>query len=93
MAKPPVTTTIQVDEGTRRQLLKVASELQGRLGRKVSFDETIMALIEQARGTADCRARFEGLFGSMAGDRLAWPELRKLRKSERKRLERLARTA
>jgi len=86
-------TTIQVDDRTRRELLKFASELQGRLGRKVSFDEAIMALIEQARGVTDSKARFERLFASMEGDKVAWSELSKLRKGERRRLDRLARAA
>jgi len=86
-------TTIQVNEKTKRELLKVASELQVKLGRKVDFDETIMALIEQIRDMADSRSRFEGLFASIKGDRVAWSELRKLRTGEKRRLERLARAA
>lgn len=86
-------TTIQVTDRTRRELLKIASELQGRLGRKVDFDDAIMALIEQTRGIADSRVRFENLFASIEGDKIAWSELRKLRMGEKRRLERLAKVA
>ncbi|MDK2465172.1 MAG: hypothetical protein QI223_10430 [Candidatus Korarchaeota archaeon] len=38
-------TTIQVSEKTKRELLKFVSELQARLGRRISFDEAIMTLL------------------------------------------------
>ncbi len=84
-------TTVQLDEKTRDELFKVVSDLQSRLGRRVSFDEAIMTLIQEARGVETARARFEAFFGSLLGDMEAWRELESLRRAERKRLERIAR--
>ena len=73
-------TTIQLDEKTRDELFKVVASLQSKLGRRVSFDEAIMILIQDMRGTA--RKRFEALFGGLTGDREAWHELESLRGKE-----------
>jgi len=67
-------TTIQLDEKTRDELFKVVASLQSKLGRRVSFDEAIMILIQDMRGTAAARKRFEALFGGLGGDREAWHE-------------------
>jgi len=86
-------TTIQLDEKTRDELFKVVASLQSKLGRRVSFDEAIMTLIREARGVTVARKRFEGLFGSLRGDREAWRELESLRLKETRRLEIMARSA
>jgi len=84
-------TTVQVNERTRRELLKIAAELEARLERRVSFDEAIMTLIEQAKRVNAARTRFETLYGTLGPDDEAWLELRRLRREERERLERIAR--
>lgn len=84
------TTTIQVDEKTRQALLRYASRMQARLGRKVTFDEAIKLLMEDARETREARRRFEALFGSLAGEAGLWEELEAERKSERTSIERKA---
>lgn len=84
------TTTIQVDEKTRRALLRYASRMQARLGRKVTFDEAIKLLMEDARETGEARRKFETLFGSLAGEAGLWEELEAERKSERTSIERKA---
>jgi hypothetical protein len=87
-------TTIQLDEKTRDELFKVVASLQSKLGRRLSFDEAIMTLIQETRGVDVARKRFEGLFGSLRGDeREAWRELESLRARETKRLEKIARSA
>ena len=86
-------TTIQLDENTRDELFKVVASLQSKLGRRVSFDEAIMILIQDMRGVAEARKRFEALFGGLREDREAWHELESLRGRETKRLERIARSA
>jgi len=86
-------TTIQLDEKTRDELFKVVASLQSKLGRRVSFDEAIMTLIQETRGVAVARKGFEGLFGSLRGDQEAWRELEALRARETRRLERIARSA
>jgi hypothetical protein len=84
-------TTVQIDEKTKEALLRFASRLQGRLGRKVTFDEAIAALVAVADGSAEAREKFVKLFGSMRGERGAWRELEALRRSEKSAIERKAR--
>ena len=62
-------TTVQPDEKTRDELFKAVASLQSKLGRRVSFDEAIMILIQEMRGVPAARKRFEALFGSLRGDR------------------------
>ncbi len=42
-------TTIAIKDETKRELLKVAAELQMKLGRRVDFDETIRVLLQQRK--------------------------------------------
>jgi hypothetical protein len=49
------TTTISISENLRKQLLKVAAELQVRTGEKVDFDEVVRYLLSRV-------ARDEQLF-------------------------------
>ena len=86
-------TTIQLNEKTRDELFKVVASLQSKLGRRVSFDEAIMTLIQERRDVSAARNDFEALFGSLRGDRDAWHELESLRVREARRLERLANSA
>jgi hypothetical protein len=79
---------IQLDERTRDALFKIVTELQSKLGRRVTFDEAIMSLMDETREVNDARSRFEALFGSLRGDRKAWDELESLRRTEAKRLDR-----
>jgi hypothetical protein len=89
----PLTTTIQVDEKTRKELFRVVSQLEREKGRRVTFDEAIMALIERERAKDSARARFHSLYGTLGPDAKAWSELGKLRRAERARLERLVEAA
>jgi hypothetical protein len=84
------TTTIQVDEKTRQALLRYASRMQARLGRKVTFDEAIKLLMDDAKETGEARRKLERLFGSMAAEDGIWEELADERKRERARIERKA---
>ena len=84
-----VKTTIQVDEKTRKELFRVVSELEREKGRRVTFDEAIMALIERERAKESARAKFHSLYGTLGPDAKAWSELRRLRRAERDRLERV----
>jgi hypothetical protein len=84
------TTTIQVDEKTRQALLRYASRMQARLGRKVTFDEAIRLLMDDAKETGEASRQLERLFGSMAGENGLWDELEAERKGERARVERKA---
>ena len=87
-------TTIQVSERTKRELLKFASELQARLGRRVSFDEAIMTLLEERRRVKLARERLRSMRGILKGKREAVESLiRELRVQEEERLERLQKSA
>lgn len=86
-------TTVQIDEKTKEALLRFASGLQVRLGRKVTFDEAISVLVAEAEGSKQAREKFDSLFGSLAGERSVWRELETFRKSEKVAVERKARSA
>ena len=84
------TTTIQVEEKTRRELFRIVSELEREKGRRVTYDEAIMVLIERAKLRNAARARFGSLYGTLGPDSGGWVELGALRRGERARLERIA---
>lgn len=88
-----MTTTIQVGEKTREELFRVVSELQRKRGRRVSYDEAIMMLIEHAKLRDSARAHLRNLYGTLGPDPRAWSELSKLRRGEKIRLERLAKAS
>ena len=85
--------TIRVNDKTREELLRYAAEIQGKLGRRISFDEAIMALIQESRGVKEARTDFKQFFGSLEGQRGVWRELEEFRRDERRNLERKARAA
>ncbi len=86
-------TTVQIDERTKEALLKYASSLQVKLGRKVTFDEAIATLVKTAEGSDEATDRLNSLFGSLSGDKGLWRELESLRRHERRSVERKARTS
>lgn len=86
-------TTVQIDEKTKEALLRFASSLQGRLGRKVTFDEAIAVLVSEAEGSRQAQEKFDSMFGSLSGERGVWRQLEAFRKSERVAIERKTRSA
>jgi hypothetical protein len=88
-----LTTTIQIGEKTRHELFMIVSQLERKRGRRVSYDEAIRVLIEDAKRKASMRARFRKLYGTLGPDSQAWGELSKLRRSESVRLERIAKAS
>jgi len=83
-------TTVQVDEETKRELVRYASNLQARLGRKVSFDEAIKTSLEEAKGLEEARTKFASLYGSLSGEKGVWEDLENMKRKERLTLERKA---
>ena len=83
-------TTVQIDEETKKELVKYASILQGRLGRKISFDHAIRASLEQMKGMEEARRKFNSLYGSLSGANGVWADLEQERRVERKALEKKA---
>jgi hypothetical protein len=79
------TTTISISEDLRKQLLKIAAELQARTGEKIDYDEVVRYLLSRA-------ARDEQLFKQACApvdvdvSRMR-EELRKGRKEDRRREE------
>jgi len=88
-----LTTTIQLSEETQGKLFQLVARLQSELGRRVSYDEAIAFLIMETQGKQEAREHFEKLFGSLRGEKRVWEDLRQLRRSEKQRHERLARSA
>jgi hypothetical protein len=86
-------TTVQIDEKTKEALLKFASSLQERLGKRVTFDEAIAALVAEAEGSRQAREKLDSLFGSLARERGLWRELESFRRKEKEAVERKARPA
>ncbi len=83
-------TTVQIDEETKRELVRYASNLQARLGRKVSFDEAIKTSLEEVKGLEEARTRFASLYGSLSGEKGVWKDLENMKRKERLVLERKA---
>lgn len=83
-------TTIQIDEETKKRLLEIGGELQARLKRNISFNDTIKFLINDHSEGFRLTALLP-LFGSLNTEpnevRSIYLELRK---EEEARLERLA---
>ena len=91
-AEQVLVTTIQVSEETQNKLLRVAAELQAKLGHRVSYDEAISVLIQGSGVQQQSRDSFRTLFGSLKNEKKVWKELRELKRSENQRLERLAKS-
>lgn len=85
-------TTVQIEEKTKEALLRFASGLQGRLWRKVTFDEAIAVLVAEAESSTQAREKFDSRFGILAGERGVRRELEAFRKGERIVIERKARS-
>jgi predicted CopG family antitoxin len=80
-----IMTTISVSEDVKQKLLKVASELQIKRGRRVDLNEALSFLVDQ-------REKKPHLLGEacmpMSGAKKAIEELRRERKVDETRLER-----
>ncbi|MCD6515304.1 MAG: hypothetical protein J7L07_10310 [Candidatus Odinarchaeota archaeon] len=77
--------TIQVSGDTKIRLLKLATELQLKLSRKVSIDEVIRFLLRKRRNKDKLIRFFSCLKGRDIGK--AYKLLQELRHDEEKRLE------
>ncbi|HXQ93211.1 MAG TPA: hypothetical protein VN739_09425 [Nitrososphaerales archaeon] len=86
-------TSVQIDDETKKELVKYASILQGRLGRKISFDQAIRASLAETKGLEEARKRFDSLYGSLSGEKGIWTDLERERKAERKAIEKKANPA
>jgi len=86
-------TTIQVEEKTREVLFRLVAELERKKGRRVSYDEAIMTLTENARRRDSARARFHRLYGTLGPDERAWEDLMTLRRGEKFRFRRIGRAS
>ncbi len=86
-------TTIQVSERTKRELVKFVSELQLKLGRRVSFDEAILTLLKGKRRSSRAKRELRSFRGILAGkEREVRKLLEDLRREEETRLEMLGTT-
>jgi predicted CopG family antitoxin len=78
-------TTISVTEDVKQKLLKVASELQLRLGRRVDLNEALRFLIDRQEKNVQL---LEEACKPMAGAKEVVEELQMERKRDESRLER-----
>lgn len=82
-------TTIQIDEKTKKKLLEIGGELQARMKKNISFNDTITFLIDTYRGKLGLSALLP-LYGSLNKDANGVRRiLVELKKEEETRLERL----
>ncbi len=79
--------TIQVSEDTKIRLLKLAAQLQMKLGKKVSLDDAIRYLLKSMRN----EDKLNSFYGCLRSEKVeeARKLLQELRDEEEKRLERL----
>jgi len=78
-------TTISVSEDVKEKLLRVASELQIKLGRRVDLNEALSFLVDQREKNPQL---LEEACSPMSGAREAIQELERERKADETRLER-----
>jgi pentatricopeptide repeat protein len=83
--------TIQISAKTQKRLFEVASRLQLRLKRRVSFDEAIRYLLEHGKVEGKNKHRFASFYGCARAGKAeeARKMLRELRTEEESRLEEL----
>ncbi|MEE8168077.1 MAG: hypothetical protein V3T58_04315 [Candidatus Hydrothermarchaeales archaeon] len=83
--------TIQISAETQKRLFEVASGLQLKLKKRVSFDEALRYLLGHAKVEEKDRRRFASFYGCASGDKTeeARELLRELRAEEESRLEKL----
>jgi len=78
-------TTISVSEDVKEKLLRVASELQIKLGRRVDLNEALSFLVDQSKRNPQL---LEEACSPMSGAKEAIQELERERKVDETRLER-----
>jgi len=78
-------TTISVSEDVKQKLLRVASELQIKLGRRVDLNEALNFLVDQRKKNPQL---LEQACSPLLGAKEAVEELEKERKLDETRLER-----
>ena len=78
-------TTISVTEDVKQKLLKVASELQIKLGRRVDLNEALLYLVDQREKNPEL---LNQACNPLIGAREAVEELQVERNLDEKRLER-----
>jgi hypothetical protein len=82
-------TSIQVSEETKRELLEYASNLQAKLGRKVSFDDAIRASLREWHSVEEATRKFDSMYGSLSkkAKKEFWKDLEKMKKMDRMDIE------
>jgi predicted CopG family antitoxin len=80
-----IMTTISVSEDVKQKLLRVASELQIKLGRRVDLNEALNFLVDQQKKNPQL---LEQACSPIVGAREAIEELEQERKLDETRLER-----
>jgi predicted CopG family antitoxin len=80
-----IMTTISVSEDVKQKLLRVASELQIKLGRRVDLNEALNFLVDQRKKNPQL---LEQACSPLLGTKEAVEELEKERKLDETRLER-----
>ena len=83
------TTTISISDEMRRELVRVAAELQARLGERIDYDQVIRYLVSRAMRNE--RLLREACVPIRVSSEEARRELRKGRLEDRKREEALGR--
>jgi hypothetical protein len=78
---------------TQKKLVVIASDLQAKLGRRVTYAEAINYLIDDSKQLSRARTDFAKLFGSLKGsEQESWNDLKSLRQEWDKRLEKSVQT-
>lgn len=84
-------STVQVEDGVKRELFAVAAELQSKLGRRVSLSEAVKVLLDAYRASRRDEKTMLSLFGCLQPTPEARRLLRELRAEEESALEHAAR--
>ncbi|HUX99088.1 MAG TPA: hypothetical protein VMV49_06005 [Candidatus Deferrimicrobium sp.] len=83
-------TTIQISKKTQERLIRIISDYQKKMGRRINYDEMIELILNHYEVTNLAIKQFEGDFGILKGkSEEVWIELRKLKSERTDKLERL----
>ena len=81
-------TTIQISKRTQERLIRVISDYQKKVGRRINYDEMIEIILNHYEATHLAIRQFKNDFGILMGkDEEIWAELRTLKSEENDKLE------
>ncbi|MBD3228187.1 MAG: hypothetical protein GF329_08355 [Candidatus Lokiarchaeota archaeon] len=81
-------TTIQISKKNQERLIRIISDYQKKIGRRVSYDEIIEIIINHFEASNRAMNQFKNDFGILSGnEEEVWTDLRNLKSQKDEKLE------